>query len=117
MKTIKITRILIIALLVGFISTFTVYAKSPAAMAAQKIQRKLTEIIQNIDDPESTPVSGTVVVTFTVNDEGKIEVKKLESNNDEAENFVVKKISSVTYKNFVNPYHPLYKIKVRFDQI
>jgi len=54
MKTIKITRILIIALLVGFISTFTVYAKSPAAMAAQKIQRKLTEIIQNIDDPEST---------------------------------------------------------------
>jgi hypothetical protein len=117
MKTINVTRIIVIALIVGFISTFSSYAKSPAAMAAQKVQQKISDVVQNMEDPENTPSSGTVVIVFTFNDEGKIEIKKIDSNNDEAENFVVKKISTITYKNFVDPYHKLYKIKFRFDQI
>jgi hypothetical protein len=117
MKTINVTRIIVIGLIVGFISTFSSYAKSPAAMAAQKVQQKISDVVQNMEDPENTPTSGTVVIVFTFNDEGKIEIKKIDSNNDEAENFVVKKISNITYKNFVDPYHKLYKIKFRFDQI
>ena len=41
---------------------------------------------------ENLPAEGTVVVLFTVTDEGKIEIKKMESTNDEAGNFVTQKI-------------------------
>lgn len=117
MKTIKIARILIIALIAGFFPTYATYAKSPAAMAAMKVQQKISDVVQNLEDPGNTPTSGTVVIVFTINDQGKVEIKKIDSNNDEAENFVVNKINSVTYKNFVDPYHKLYRIKFRFDEI
>ena len=117
MKTINVTRIIIITLIVGFISTFSTYAKSPAAMAAQKVQQKISDVVRNLDDPGDAPTSGIVVIVFSVNDEGKIEIKKIDSNNEAAENFVVKKISNFTYKNFPDPYHKLYKIKFSFDSI
>ncbi len=54
-------------------------------------------------------------ITFRVNDEGKIEVKKIESINEEAENFVKKKISNTPCKATVYPYDQLNKIKFRID--
>jgi|WetSurMetagenome_2_1015567.scaffolds.fasta_scaffold102448_3 hypothetical protein len=116
MKTVHITRIFILALLVGFVSTFTTYAKSPAAVTAKNLQQKFTEVFQNTIDPENIPTAGTVVITFSINDDGKVEFKKIDSNNDDAENFVVTNISKVPCQAYTYPYHQVYKLKFRFDQ-
>jgi hypothetical protein len=116
MKTLNITRILIIALLVGFVSTFTTYAKSPAAVTAKNIQQKFTEVFQNTTDQEEIPTAGTVVITFSINDDGKVEFKKIDSNNDDAENFVVKNISKIPCQAYTYPYHQVYRLKFRFDK-
>jgi hypothetical protein len=116
MKTIKIIRIITIALIVGFISTFTVNAASPAAVTAKNIRQKFAEVFQNPNDREDIPTTGTVVVIFKVNDEGKIEIKKLESNDNIASDFVSKKISGIPCKDYIYPYNQFYTVKFRFDQ-
>ena len=116
MKTINVTRIILITLLVGIISTFSTYAASPAAIAAKNIREKIVNVVYADNDQENFPTEGTVVVVFTVNDEGKIDIKKIESTNTEAENFVTKKISSISAKDNVYPYHQFYRVKFQFDQ-
>jgi hypothetical protein len=116
MKTIKVVRILVITLIIGFISTFATYASSPAAVAAKDIRQKIVKEVWSNNDEENFPSEGTVVVLFTVNDEGKIDIKKLESNNTEAEDFVTKKISGISCKDNVYPYHQFYRVKFQFDQ-
>lgn len=117
MKTINVTRVIIIALMIGFISAFTVNAASPAAVTAKKIRQKIAEVVLNPEDHDNIPASGSVVVLFTVSDEGKIEIKKLESNNDEAEKYVRNRISNIPCKDFVFPNHQLYTVKFLFDRI
>jgi hypothetical protein len=116
MKTINITRILVIALLVGFISTFSSYAASPAAISAKNIRQKFVEAVQNPEDQSNVPTSGEVEVLFIITDEGNVEIKKLQASNDETANYVKEKISNVPCKDFVHPYNQYYKIKFLFQQ-
>jgi hypothetical protein len=116
MRKIKIVRIVILTFIIGFISTFTIHASSPAAVAAKDIRQKIVKEVWSNNDEENFPTEGTVVVLFTVNDEGKIDIKKLDSNNTEAEDFVTKKISGISCKDNVYPYHQFYRVKFQFDQ-
>ncbi len=116
MKTINVTRIFIITLLVGFISTFSSYAASPAAVSAKNIKQKFIETFQNLEDRDNIPTSGVVTVLFMVSDEGTIDIKKLEADNDEVANFVKDNISKVPCKDNIYPNHQLYRVKFRFDK-
>lgn len=116
MKTKKIIRIIILTLVIGFISTYSLYASGPAAVTARNIREKIVNQIYNQDNMENLPAEGTVVVLFTVTDEGKIEIKKMESTNDEAGNFVTQKISAISAKDNIYPYHQYYRVKFQFDQ-
>ena len=54
-------------------------------------------------------------ITFTVNNKGKIEVKKIESINEEDKNFEIKKIPNTPTRDVVHPSPPLNRIKFRID--
>jgi hypothetical protein len=116
MKTINATRILVIALLVGFISTFSSYAESPAAISAKNIRQKFVQAVMNPEDQLIVPASGEVEVLFIINEEGSIDIKKLNATNEEAANYVKEKISNVPCKDFIHPYNQYYKIKFLFQQ-
>ena len=58
MKTINISRLVIIALLVGFISTFSSYAESPAAISAKNIRQKFVQAVMNPEDQSTVPTPG-----------------------------------------------------------
>jgi len=116
MKTINVTRILAIALLLGFISIFSSYAASPAAISAKNIRQKFVQAVMNPEDQSNVPTSGEVEVLFTINDEGTVDIKKLKATNDEIATYVKDKISNVPCKDFVHPYNQYYKIKFRFTQ-
>ena len=116
MKTINVTRIIVITLLVGFISTFSAYAESPAAISAKNIRQKFIQALQNQEDLTTIPTSGEVEVLFTVGDDGTIDIKKLKATNDEIANYVKEKIINVPCQDFVYPYNQYYKVKFRFQQ-
>ena len=116
MKTIKLNRIVLVVLLVGFISTFTFAASPAAAASARNIRQKFVEAVQNPDDLINAPTTGQVEVLFTVNDDGTLNIKKLESDNDEAANYVKEKITSLNYSDSGNPYNQYYKVKFRFQK-
>jgi hypothetical protein len=116
MKTIKAVRFVVFFILIGLISACTLYASSPAAVAAKDIRQKIIKEVWSDNNEENFPSEGTVVILFTVNDEGKIDIKKLESTNTEAEDFVTKKISGLSCKDNVYPYHQFYRVKFQFDQ-
>jgi len=110
MKTINVTRVIIIALLVGFISTFSSYASSPAAVSAKNIREKFVNAVMNPDDQTNVPTTGEVEVLFTVY------IKKLKASNDDAAKYVKDKIELLTLNDFVHPYNQVYKIKFKFEQ-
>lgn len=116
MKTINVTRIIIITLLVGFISTFSAYAESPAAISAKNIRQKFIQAVQNPEDLTTIPTIGEVEVLFTVSNDGTIDIKKLKATNDEIANYVKEKIINVPCKDFVYPYNQYYKVKFSFQQ-
>jgi hypothetical protein len=115
MKTNKITKIIILTMILGIISVSQIFAAGPAAVTARNIREKIVDLIYN-GDLENLPSEGTVVVLFTVTDEGKIEIKNVKSTDNDAENFVVNKITSISAKDNVNPSHQVYRVKFQFDQ-
>lgn len=116
MKTINVTRVFIIAVMVGFISTFSSYASSPAAVSAKNIRQKFVNAVMNPDDQTNTPTSGEVEVLFTVNDDGTVEIKKLKASNDDVAKYVKDKVTALTFNDFVHPYNQYYKVKFKFEQ-
>jgi len=116
MKTINFSRVILFAIIIGFISTFSTYAASPAALSAKNIRQKFIKAVMNPEDESMIPKDGEVEVVFTLTDEGTVEIKKLVSTNDDAAKYVRDKITSVPCKDFVHPYNQFYKIKFRFNQ-
>jgi hypothetical protein len=116
MKTIKNIRMMLLILIIGLSSTIRLHASGPAAIAAKDIRQKIVNLVLSDDAREDFPKEGIVVVLFTVNDEGKIAIKKLESTNDDAENFVTKKISGISCKDNIYPYHQVYRVKFQFEE-
>jgi hypothetical protein len=116
MKTINVTRIFVIALLMGVITSFSSFAASPAAVSAKNIRQKFVAAVMNPEDQSVVPASGTVEVLFTLDDEGNVVIKKIKGSNEDLEKYVTEKITSVPCKDFVHPYNQMYKIKFRFDK-
>lgn len=116
MKTINVTRLLVIALLIGFISTSSSYAASPAAISAKNIRQKFVQAVMTPEDQSTLPTTGEVEVLFMITDDGNVDIKKLKSTDEDAANYVKEKITSVPCKDFVHPYNQYYKIKFRFQQ-
>lgn len=115
MKTIKVTRIIAITLLLGFISIFSSYAESPAAISAKNIRQKFVQAVMNADDKSDLPTSGEVEVLFTVSDEGTVEIKKLKSTSDEIATYVKEKIINIPCNDFSHPFNQYYKVKFIFS--
>jgi hypothetical protein len=116
MKKINLARILIIALLFGFISTMSTYASSPAAISAKNIRQKFVQAVMNPEDLTTVPTSGEVEVLFLLSDDGSIDIKKIKATSEEVADYVKRQISNVPCKDFVHPYNQYYKVKFRFVQ-
>ena len=116
MKTIRVTRIFVIAMLFGFVSVFTASAESPAAISAKNIRQKFVQAVQNPEDMSTIPTTGEVEVVFTVKDDGTVDIKKLQADNDDAASYVKEKITNVFCQDIYHPVNQYYKVKFRFQQ-
>jgi hypothetical protein len=116
MKTKNVTRILFILLLAVFISAISSYAASPAAISAKNIRQKLVEAVMNPEDMATVPSTGEAEVLFKLNDEGTIDIRKIDATNEDVASFVKSTMANVPCKDFVHPYNQYYKVKFRFTQ-
>jgi hypothetical protein len=116
MKTINVTRTIVLTLLLGFFATFTTNATGPAAASAKSIRQKFINAVMNPEDMTTMPTTGEAEVLFMLTDDGTVEVKKVKSTNEDVATYVKEKITSVNCKDFVHPYNQYYKIKFRFTQ-
>jgi hypothetical protein len=117
MKTKNVKRIIAIALFVGLFSAFSVHAASPAAVTAKNIRQKFGEVFQNVNDRQNVPVRGIVVVIFSINEDGRLEIRKLESTDEEAANFVREKLSTIASREFSYPSNHLYRVRFSFEPV
>ena len=105
-----------VILLAGFMSVLSVHASSPAAVSAKNIRQKFVNAVMNPSDNSTVPTKGEVEVLFTVMDDGKIDIKKIKSTNEDATKYVKEKVSDLTCSEFTHPYNQYYKVKFRFQE-
>jgi hypothetical protein len=117
MKTNIKTKMLFIAFAAMILFTMTTYAAGPVSIAAQNIRQTLVKAVEQPKDIETLPVTGEVVVLFTVSDEGNIEIKKLDATNEEIAAFIKEKMASLQLREFVHPYNQYFRVKFRFSQV
>jgi DNA-binding protein len=120
MKTINLKIIIFLAILTGLISNVSVFAAgpaaSPAAVSAKNIRQKFVAAVQQTDELTNIMTSGEVEVTFTVSEEGNIEIKNIKSTSGELADFVKDKISTVPCNDFYHPFNQYYRVKIRFQE-
>jgi len=116
MKTINLVRVLIVAIMVGVLSSISSFAASPAAISAKNLRQKFVNAVMNPEDQSTLPKTGEVEVLFKLTDEGSVEIKKMKASNDDLAAYVKEKITNVPCKDFVHPYNQYYKIKFKFQE-
>jgi len=118
MKTNKLKRIFFLTMILGFGAIFSSYASGPAPPAvitAKSIREKISDKFQDPSISENVPESGIVVVLFTVDKNGKIDIKKLDATTDEAATYVRDGLSTISCKDNVYPYNHVYKVRFSFE--
>jgi hypothetical protein len=121
MKINKIIRNVAFALILGSSSVSAVLgakpASTPAAVTARNIREEFSNLFQNANNWENVPENGIIVVVFTVNDDGKIDIRKMESTDEVAANYVNEKLKGISARKFASPPNHLYKVKFSFEPL
>jgi outer membrane biosynthesis protein TonB len=96
----------------------TGYGKTPAELSAisssKEIRKIITKSIKYPDFGYKKDMYGDVEITFTVSEEGTIDIKKISSENDELKNYVKEQISNITIKDVSHPVNQKYSVKLAF---
>ncbi len=117
MKTSKFFSALFIVLMIFCISGLSSYAANPAPGPADRIQKMIKETIKYPEKAIRSGCCGTVDVTFTVDADGKINIRKMSTENKEIYEMVKQQLSSVCCKGIKTPFNQHYKVSITFKLI
>jgi outer membrane biosynthesis protein TonB len=116
MKAINMTRILFLIAGILIFSTAT-FAGKTAKAPARDIRTAIQETIQFPDLSYRDCCTGTVDVLFTVTAEGKINIKKIESENARIIEAVKSQLSKVICPDLNCPTYQRYSIQLTFKLV
>jgi len=117
MKTSKLISVLFLSLFFVSLCGYSSYAIKPALAPAEHIQKVIKESIKYPDDALRSGITGTVDVTFVVNDEGRIVIKNLSSDAKEIEKGVREQLTTLCCKGIKAPYNQYYKVTISFKLV
>ena len=117
MKTVKLIRSLSVILMVICISAISSYATKPEIAPAVHIQKVINENIKYPASAVKNCCTGMVKVVFGINEDGKIDIKKISTDNKEIAEEVRAQLSKINYKEANAPFYQLYKITISFKLI
>jgi outer membrane biosynthesis protein TonB len=117
MKTSKVISALFIVLMIFSISGMSSYAANPVPGPADRIQKMIKESIKYPEKAIRNGCCGTVDVTFTVDTDGKINIKKMSTENKDVYELVKQQLSSVCCKGIKTPFNQHYKVSITYKLI
>ena len=117
MKTIKLIRSFSLLLMIFCISVLSSFAAKPEIAAAVHIQKAIQENVKYPERAVKNCCTGSVDVTFTIDETGKINIKELSTDNKEIAEGVKAQLSKINCKEANAPSYQLYKVTISFKLI
>jgi hypothetical protein len=117
MKTLKLTRILFVILMVICLSGISSYAAEPLLAPSEHLQKVIKEGIKYPDQAVKNCCTGSVVVYFSVNEDGKIKIEKTYAENPHVEKMVKDQLTSICCKGVKVASFEHYKITITFKLV
>ena len=117
MKTAKITQVMMIILMFIFISGTSIFASEPAIPPAVHLQKAIKEGVKYPERAVKSCCTGTVNVVFAIDESGKIDIKRMSTDNKEISDDVKAQLSRINCKEAKAPFYQLYKITISFKLI
>ena len=117
MKTTNFIRTAFVIMLLLCISALSSYAIEPAIPPALHIQQVIKEGVKYPEHAVSHSYTGTVHVTFTISEDGKINIEDTFSDNTEIEKAVKAQLAAICCKGIKTPYNEHYQIAITFKLI
>jgi hypothetical protein len=117
MKTLKVFGIIAVSAVVMLFTAFGTYAGKPAMTPAQHVQKIIKETIKYPEQAVKNCCQGSVDVTFTVDEDGKIIIKDTFSTNPEIEKYVKEQLATICCKGVKTPFNEHYKVTISFKLI
>lgn len=115
MKTMNFFRLASLAFVFVCFAAFSAHAGSPIVNStAEQLQKVITDGIKYPEKAVRSCCTGTVDVTFTVDETGKINVEKTSSDNAKIEKMVKEQLSGINCKDLKVPTFEHYKVKIHF---
>ena len=117
MKTVKSFQTFVIILMLILISGISSYAGKTAIASAVHIRKVLKESVKYPEQAVKKCCTGSVDVIFTVDDAGKIQIKKTFAENPELEKMVKEQLSSINCKGIESPSTQQFRVTIAFRLI
>ncbi|MEI7895730.1 MAG: energy transducer TonB [bacterium] len=117
MKTTNLIRSAFVIVLLLCISVFSASAIEPPIPPAVHIQKVIKEGVKYPEHAVSQGYTGTVHVTFTISEDGKINIEDSYSENVEIEKAVKEQLSAICCKGIKTPFNKHYEIAITFKLI
>lgn len=117
MKAINLTKMLILIAGMLFITTASTFAGKTAKAPERDIRSVIQETIKFPDLSHRDCCTGTVKVLFTVSEEGKINIKKIDSENTKIINQVKEQLSKISCSDLKCPTYQRYSIQITFKLV
>jgi hypothetical protein len=80
--------------------------------SAKAIHKVILKSLVYPDYGYNSNMTGDVVITFTVTEDGKIDVKKISSESEGITKWIKDQLSKITIKNVYHPINQEYRIKI-----
>ena len=114
MKTFNSIRIFFFTLMLICISGISSYAIKPDITPVLHIQKVIKEGVKYPEHAVKNCCTGTVNVIFAIDENGKIDIKKMSTDNKEIADEVKTQLSKINCKEAHAPFYQLYKITISF---
>ena len=117
MKTLKVIQTMLFATMFIFLTGFSSHAGKPALASAEQIQKVIKESLKYPQQAIKNACTGSVDVTFTINEEGQIIIKKIATDNKDIADGVKEQLSNICCKDFKTPFNQHYKLTISFKLV
>jgi len=103
-----------IAILLVLFTSLTCFAGKPSVSPAENIRNVIIGSVKHPVDVQKHKLTGSVDVLFSVKENGKLDIKKIMTDEDSIANCIKEQLSKITIKDANLSKGQFYKVKISF---
>jgi len=114
MKTTNLIKAFVTLLVISAFISGTCYAGKTSVQPAKDVHALIQQSVKYPPVALKESIEGSVEVLFTINDEGKIVVEKIKSNDKRITENINEQLSKICCKEILGTYNQHYRIVLEF---